>query len=271
MSADLAKISPLRRSKKIEGDRPAQAKRSLMPGWPTAITEIPRAIHMPRFRRPSLALIVGILVGAAVLSAGWLWLRDSSLVAVEQVQVSGASGLGAAAVRSSLISEAQQMTTLNVNKAALDDAVARFPLVKSLAVSTGFPHSMTIVVHERKPIGALVALGGTVAVADDGVILRGIPTAGLPTVEVSRISGGERVTQSTAAAEVRLLAGAPERLRPDIAQVASGPAGFVVTLRSGPELRFGDDERMKAKWVAASRVLRDPLAAGATYIDVSIP
>ncbi|MDP4603720.1 MAG: FtsQ-type POTRA domain-containing protein, partial [Solirubrobacteraceae bacterium] len=124
---------------------------------------------MPRLRRPSLAVVVSLLVAAAFLLGGWVWLRDSSLVAVESVTVTGASGLGAPAVRSSLTGAAQQMTTLNVDRGALNAVVARFPLVKGISVKTDFPHGMAIVVYERRPVAALVGPGGALAVAADGV------------------------------------------------------------------------------------------------------
>ncbi len=271
MSVRWAKISLLRRSAEIEGERSRRAKNGLMPVWPTTIVTRPRIARLPRLRRPSLAVVVWLLVVAALGSVGWVWLRDSSLVAVERVTISGATGLGAPAARSALTSEAQQMTTLNVDSAALSGAVARFPLIRSLSITTDFPHAMKIVVHERTPVGALVAPGGTVAVADDGVLLAGVPTAGLPVVELSRLISGRRVTGGVAAEQVALLASAPSALRRDITQVTAGPDGLTAFLRAGPQLRFGDASRLAAKWVAAERVLRDPEAAGAAYIDVSIP
>ncbi len=242
-----------------------------MPARPISLPNFPRVVRLPRLRRPSLSLVVLLLVVVAALAAGWLWLRDSSLVRVDQISVTGATGLSAPAVRSALTSEAGQMTTLNVDRAALDQTAARFPLVKSLTVTTKFPHKMSIVVHERTAVGALVTAGESVAVAGDGMILRGVPVAGLPLIEVSRVSTGSRVADRTAASEVRLLSLAPARLRSDITQVVASADGLTVSLRSGPQLRFGDAQRLRAKWVAANRVLRDPQAAGAGYIDLSIP
>lgn len=242
-----------------------------MPSWPTALPRAPRLSAMPRLRRPSLTLVVSVLVATALLLGGWVWLRDSSLVAVENVTVTGASGLGAPAVRSSLTGSAQQMTTLNVDHGALTDSVARFPLVKSISVKTKFPHRMTIIVHERQPVAVLVGAGGAVAVAADGVVLTGIPSSGLPVISVSSVVRGTRVVDPTIASQVDLMALAPKRLRREVTEVTAGAEGLIVALRAGPQLRFGDGKRLAAKWVAAERVLRDPQAAGAGYIDVSIP
>ena len=45
----------------------------------------------------------------------------------------------------------------------------------------------------------------------------------------------------------------------------------MVELREGPELFFGDARHLRAKWTAAVRILADPKAAGASYIDVRLP
>jgi len=226
---------------------------------------------MPRVRRPSLTLIVSLLVAAALLLGGWVWFRDSSLVAVERVTVTGASGLGAPAVLSSLTGAAQQMTTLNVDRGALNAAVERFPLVKSISVTTKFPDGMSIVVRERRPVASLVGPAGALTVAADGVILTGIPSAGLPVIAVTSPVSGPRVVDPATASAVDLVALAPRALRAQIAEVTAADDGFGVRLRSGTLLRFGDASRLAAKWVAAERVLRDPQAVGAAYIDLSIP
>ena len=226
---------------------------------------------MPRLRRPSLAMAVSLLVAIAFLLGGWVWLRDSSLVAVENVTVRGASGLGAPAVRSSLTGAARQMTTLNVDRDTLNAAAARFPLVRSISVETKFPHGMTITVNERRPVASLVGRHGALAVAADGVILTGSPSSGLPVIAVTSLMRGKRVVDPTTRSELKLVALASRRLRGELTEVTAANGGLVVKMRGGTQLRFGDSSRLAAKWIAADRVLRDPQAAGAGYIDVSIP
>ncbi|HVE69617.1 MAG TPA: hypothetical protein VNB64_13665, partial [Solirubrobacteraceae bacterium] len=70
---------------------------------------------------------------------------------------------------------------------------------------------------------------------------------------------------------VAIVGAAPRALRAYVADVAPGPDGLRVTLRNGPMVQFGDATRARAKWIAISRVLGDPRAAGATYLDVRIP
>jgi cell division protein FtsQ len=56
-----------------------------------------------------------------------------------------------------------------------------------------------------------------------------------------------------------------------VAGVRWDAAGLHVELRPGPRLDFGGAGRPRAKWVAAARVLSDPRAAGASYLDLRVP
>ena len=42
-------------------------------------------------------------------------------------------------------------------------------------------------------------------------------------------------------------------------------------MRAGPQLFFGTSARPLAKWMATARVLAEPSAAGAVYLDVRVP
>src|SRR5205823_4962637 len=118
-----------------------------------------------RLPRPRLKLLIVLAVLVIVLGGGWLWLRDSSLVAVKRVSVSGASGADGPRIRSALIAAARNMTTLDVRMHQLRVAVSPYPAVKDLRVSTQFPHGMRIQVIELNPVGGVVVDGRTIAVA----------------------------------------------------------------------------------------------------------
>ncbi|TML03244.1 MAG: hypothetical protein E6G41_14040, partial [Actinobacteria bacterium] len=79
-----------------------------------------------------------------LLALGWFWLRDSSLVAVDDVTVTGVSGPDAARISGVLEDAARDMTTLHVSKSDLDSAIAAYPQVKGIKVTTHFPHRMDI-------------------------------------------------------------------------------------------------------------------------------
>jgi cell division protein FtsQ len=224
-------------------------------------------------RRPSPRLIAVSAALLAMLAGGYLWLRDSSLVAVKRVSVTGVSGPDAARIRSALESAGLNMTTLDVRMHELDMAVAPYPVVKALSVSTQFPHGLRIRVIEQVPVGAITFDGRSLAVAADGTVLHDVPsTRGLATIPLRVPPGSSRVTDPQALGAVAVLAAAPEPLLARISQVSSTAGhGLVAQLRDGPAIYFGDTGRLDAKWIAVSAVLAASGSAGAVYIDVTDP
>ena len=202
-----------------------------------------------------------------------MWLRDSSLVAVHGVTVTGASGPSAGRIDAALEAAGHGMSTLHVDVGKLRAAVAEFPSVKDIKVSTSFPHGMRIQVIEEQAVAVLSAPGQRAAVAGDGTVLRdaSVP-GGLPTVPVGALPSGSRVTDTRTLAILAVLGAAPYQLLDHVQSVADNAAhGVVVELRNGPSLFFGDPGVARAKWTAASDVLADPGSGGAGYIDVTDP
>jgi cell division protein FtsQ len=223
-------------------------------------------------RRARLALLATFALGI-LLAGAWMWFRDSPLVSVEHVTISGQSGADAAQISAALQSAARTMSTLDVQLGRLRRAVAPYPVVKDIRVTTQFPHGMQIEVIEHAAVGAIDAGGQKVAVAPDGTLMRDVAvSASLPTIPVSLTPAGTRVTTGPAAAAVTLLAAAPAELLPKISQVTTvATHGLVAQIRGGPSVYFGDTTQLARKWVAASAVLGDPGSAGAEYIDVTDP
>jgi cell division protein FtsQ len=222
--------------------------------------------------RPGPRLLAGLLGGLIVLGGAYLWLRDSSLVAVQQVKIVGVSGPDARQVRTALHSAARTMTTLDVQMRALQTAVAPYPVVKSLDVSTHFPNEMTIRVSEQVPVAVVAAGGRRIPVAGDGTLLHDVKgTAQLPLISMGVVPGGTHLT-GWALSEARLLAAAPYPLLGRLSGVSDGPAhGLSGQLRNGPSLYFGAATELPAKWAAVTEVLASSSSAGAQYIDVTDP
>jgi cell division protein FtsQ len=192
---------------------------------------------------------------------------------VDRVAVTGLTTTDAPRVRRALVATARGMTTLHVSRGELELAVSGYPVVQSLRIQPDFPHGLRIHVVERRPVAVLGGAGGRLPVAGDGTILRGIAVDGpLPVLRVQSPPAGTRVTDPRALAPLRLVAAAPAALLPRVERaVRSGPRGWVVEVRRGPELIFGDLSALRAKWQAAARVLADPSSKGAAYVDVRLP
>jgi hypothetical protein len=68
-----------------------------------------------------------------------------------------------------------------------------------------------------------------------------------------------------------VVAAAPGELRGRIERAQLGPRGIELDLRDGPDLIFGARTRLDAKWAAATGVMADSSAQGATYLDLRLP
>jgi len=218
------------------------------------------------------SVVLGTLVAALLLGA-WLWLRDSSLVAVKRVTITGVGGPDAGGIRAALSKAARTMTTLDVRMDQLHMAVGPYPVVKDLQVDEQLPHGLRIRVIEQIPVATVTVTGHAIAVAGDGTLLRDVrPSPQLPVIPVGAPPGGSHLSQPDALHAVTLLAAAPYQLLAHIARVTTEPEhGLVAQLRSGPSVYFGDPDGFAAKWEAAGAVLADAGSAGAGYLDVSDP
>ncbi len=230
-------------------------------------------------RRLRFALLA-LLATLVLLGGGWLWLRHSSLTAVEHVQLSGVSAHGyeAGAINAALLDAARQMSTLDVKPAALRAAVAPFPIVRSVRARASFPHGLRVEVVEQPPVAVLVIGPVRTAVAADGVVLgSGSVSSSLPVVSASAAAGaeappvGRRVHGGMLLRELAVLGVAPAPLAKVITRTYSGPEGVTVVLKGGLLAYFGDATRPNAKWLSLVRVLADQSSAGAAYIDVRLP
>jgi cell division protein FtsQ len=228
-------------------------------------------------RVPRLVVAHPRIAGAALLSAlllagAYLLVRDSSLVSVDQVTVAGATGPEGPQVRAAIDEAAREMTTLHVRRDTLMAAVQRFPTVRGLEVESHLPHGLRITVLRRPAVAALTVEGQRLAVAADGTLLRGVPAPDdVPALKIAAPPAGPKLADPRAAKALALVAAAPAAMRAHVARVYLGREGLEADLRSGPAVILGDGTRLRAKWVAAARVLGDPGAKGATYVDVRLP
>jgi cell division protein FtsQ len=210
-----------------------------------------------------------------VLGAGYmLWLRDSSLVAVDDVDVVGVTAGDRAQIVGELTGVAEQMTTLHVDRDRLDAAAAEFPTIESVSVDPNFPHGMRIEVTERPPALVVSADGERIAAAADGTLLEGVEVPDddhLPVLELGKVPDAGKL-DGDPLDQALVLGAAPEPLRPLIEKVGEdGDNGIEVTLRGGIPVRFGSSSSATEKWAAAAAVLADPKLDALTYVDVRVP
>ena len=184
-------------------------------------------------------IVAGVLVGACALAGGWMWLRDSELVRVQDVFVTGLASAEEPQIRQALKSAALDMTTLNVREEQLLAAVAEYPSIAGLETDASFPHKLSIEVRERAPVAAITSGGSKVAASGDGRVLRGMKASGLPTLRVRSAPAGERVTDRRTLGALGVAGRAPAELQ--------GPDRASVVGRAGPDPRPAQRSRPRLR------------------------
>lgn len=216
----------------------------------------------------------GLLAAAAfliLLAGGYLALRDSSTFAVRDVEVRGATGPDAAKIELALRDAARAMTTLNADAAELAKAVGRYPTVKGVEVDRDLPHGLAVRVLEKRAVATVTRGGRKIPLASDGRLLDGAtPPSDVPALQVEGATG-TRVSDTRGRQLVELVAAAPSALRRRATEATVTDLGLTLEMKDGPRLYFGTADDLNAKWTAVARVLADPAAEGATYLDVRVP
>jgi cell division septal protein FtsQ len=218
--------------------------------------------------------ILAVLALTLAAGAGYMfWLRDSSLVAVTDVEVVGVTTSDRAEIVGALTGAAKDMTTLHTDTGRLASIAGRFPTVAGIDIDPNFPHGMRIEVRQRPPRLLADAGGDEVPIAADGTVLAGVavpddqrlPVLPLDQLPPKRLEGAPLEQAVVVGATPDPLLGLIEKID------RSDEFGVAVTLRGGIEVRFGDAERAEDKWAAVAAVLADPKLDCATYVDVRVP
>lgn len=227
------------------------------------------ALSVPSWPRLRNRLIVALILLAALVAGYMLWFRDSSLVEIEDVRVTGTNVTPELEQR--LTAAATGLSTLHLDRGVIDGAIADDPVVAALKIDTDFPSGVTIDVQTRAPAGWVDAGGGALLAGDGTVVASGVGRPeGMPEIaggvpEGSRAEGAEL-------AAARVLGAVPAPLQPQVEKAGvDDQHGVVAELNGGIELRFGSPGNADQKWRAAATVLADPKLTSATYIDLSMP
>lgn len=222
--------------------------------------------------RLRLLLAAALACLLCLAAATWLLVRNSSLVAVEEVRVVGLSGHYDKNARAAVVEEARAMTTMNFDEQRVREAASQFVDVAGVEVETHLPHRATIRLTVRRPVVVARVSGRTVTLSQSGEVMTPArTTVGLPKIDVPGTIVDGRVSGGRAGEAAHLLGAAPDVLLRRVSSVTWGRLGIVVALRNGPRLYFGDARSAGRKWDGAAAVLAAAASRGAAYLDLRVP
>lgn len=209
-----------------------------------------------------------MLAGGAYLVA-----RETSLFALQRIDVQGAPPALAARIRSALEPLAGS-SLVTFGRSAADRRLTGFPEIASVRYDRDFPHTLHVRVTVERPVAVLRRAADGWLVSASGRVLAALApgsysrfpriwlAAETPVTIGASVETGQAVTVATALRTahfpVHVLA-----VRDD------GDGQVVLQVAGGREVRLGDLSNLRVKLAVAAAIL--PRATDALYVDVSVP
>jgi cell division protein FtsQ len=221
--------------------------------------------------RRSLAVGFGVLLCAA---GAYLLARETSMFAIDRIEVQGGSPQVAGQVRRALGSFAGT-PLVGLDGSAVLSKVDALPSVVSASYDRGFPHTLRITVVPERPAAVLRRGAESWLLSARGRVLERLPAhadAKLPRIWVpsrTRVHTGAQPSSANAADAARAV-GAAGAFATRVGSALHVNGSLVFRLRSGFALVLGDGGDVGLKVAVAERVLTI-LPSGSTYLDVSTP
>ncbi len=218
-----------------------------------------------------MSLALGVLAAGAYGMA-----RQTSLFAVERIEIRGAPPGVAAKVRRTLQPLAGQ-SLVALGHDDVTEPLERISGVATARYDRAFPHGLVVTVEGERPVAVLRRGPKSWLVSERGRVLRALPRPGrsrLPRIWVggsTRIGTGTTVSARnvvTALGVSRALAA--EGIGARVRAIGIRDEALVLLVGSGVEIRLGAPRDIPLKLAIARRVLHlaGPTAA---YVDVSTP
>ncbi len=218
-----------------------------------------------RRRRPWRRAVVGLLVVALVAGAAWVvgW---SSVLAVQQVEVTGVTGAERRAVQA-LVEIPDGTPLVRVDTAAVEQRVRSRVTVAEASVTRAWPGTLVVRVVPRTAAVVVRDPRGRLEVVDATGVAFGVvrkAPAGIPVVTATGSRGATPEAMRTA---LGLLEALPEHLEKDVTAVTVSSADLVQLTLGKRTIVWGGAADAERKVAIIEALLRTK----AKVIDVSAP
>jgi len=223
--------------------------------------------------RRSLAVGAGILVLAA---GAYVVARETSLFAVDRIDVSGGSPRVDAQVRQALAPFLGK-SLIGFDGAAALRRIEALPTVVGATYDRSFPNTLSVTIEPERPAAVLrsgasawlVSLRGRIIAPLSSRADPQLPRTWLGAGAAKGVQIGEILPLATGGAVTRAL-GLAGGFRRHVSTASYAAGELVFHLRSGLELLLGAPTGVPLKVAVAARVLR-LVPPGTRFVDVSVP
>jgi len=229
--------------------------------------EVRRFTAHLRRRRQTWAAIWGSLAALALFVSIGVF---TPVMALQDIQVQGATRVDAAKISAALASEIGKPLPL-VSMGLIQQEMESQPLVKSYSVESLPPHTLLVKVIERVPVGFIANADGTFTLVDPaGVTIESVPAK--PTALPQLTVPDNDVKNAGFRAGIDVLQSLPSSLAGQVTQViAKTTDNVVIVLKGGARVFWGGPENAAFKSNVLAKLLTiNPVGSVSEY-DVSSP
>ena len=222
-------------------------------------------------------LLVAFAAVAAIVGA-YFAARETSMFAVQRVEVTGARPSVVQRVDAAL-APLDGTSLLSLDAADIESRLSPLRDVSLVSYDRAFPHTAKIVVSAERPVAVLRHGSQAWIVTERGRVLETMSDpsgSGLPRIwdaDVPVPSPGALLTADEALLPARLLGGvlsADRGLFDRVREARFADGDLSLVLGTGTEIRLGDADELPLQLAVAERVLQTA-GPGMQYVDVSVP
>jgi cell division protein FtsQ len=218
----------------------------------------------------SLAIGLGIV---AVAAGAYLIARETSIFALQRIEVEGAPPALSAQIRTAL-EPLEGGSLVSFSSSAANRQLADLPQIARVSFDRDFPHTLKVTVTVEKPVAVLRKAAEAWLVSGSGRVLQALRPGSYPPLPriwlaaETDVAVGAPVETGDAVTVAAALRGGhfPARVL-SVQDIGSGQV--VLQLAGGRQVRLGDLSNLAVKLAVAAAIL--PRSVGASYIDVSVP
>jgi cell division protein FtsQ len=237
---------------------------------PASRRRVDPARLIPSRRATAIALVV-VALGVGL----YLLARESSLFAVETIDVRGAPAPVAAQVRAAL-APFMDTSLVTLDGAGVERRLAALPVVAQARYDRDFPHTLRIFITPERAVAVIRSGRDSWLVSARARVLSSLALgerSDLPRIWAPRsvsISPGGTLAGNPARAVEAAAPLARSDLRKRVATVRATPDELTLVLRSRLELWLGNASGLPLK-LAVGAEIADAVGTSTGYIDLTVP
>lgn len=218
------------------------------------------------------------LLAVAIIAGGVFWLSQSSLLAVESIEVVGNQSLSEEEVMEIVGPRLYGQSLLRYSFDDVGDALRELPVVEHVEIERDFPHTVRVDIREYRPAASYAVEGGPfMTLSGEGRVLATAegPDAALPrlmTGETCRAEVGQELECDDAIAGLKFITSVPLNLNQEFVEVEVRSGIIDASTSSGIVVHFGTMDESAYKFEVLRQLIARSIAAGEqVVIDVSVP